>query len=278
MHAVVKEFEPRITIVYHRFDKNMGGSDLVGHWHRCIGLTRGEPWIWLFSDDDIMEENCVDLFYKALESRNEEELFHFNVKIINEKGDTTGKFQPFPERLSAAEYFYKRITYALSSFVVEYIFSRRVYERENGFEKFDLAWGSDDATWMKFGKEKGIFTIAGAFVQWRFSQINISSKVEDRKTILRKLDASEAYLKWARLFFVSNRLVDQTSSFEKLKWMLQQFLQTSALSFKEKIKLVNGLVSNLNYRDIRLKALLYVTYMELKKRKNQFQTKGLEKR
>jgi hypothetical protein len=273
MYSVVQEFETKLRIVYHRFDQNMGGADLIGHWNRCIGLTNGEPWIWLFSDDDIMEENCVSLFYQALDAHADEDLFHFNVKIINEKSEMTGKFQPFPERLLSSDFFHKRMTYALSSFVVEYIFSRSVYTRENGFEKFDLAWGSDDATWMKFGREKGIFTISGAFVQWRFSQINISAKVEDRETILRKLNASEAYLRWAQHFFASHQLVDQTSDFEKLKWMLQQFLETSALSFKEKIWLVNQLISNMGYGAIRLKAIIYVAYMELKKRKKHYQRK-----
>jgi glycosyltransferase involved in cell wall biosynthesis len=266
LYPLIKDFESKINILYHRFNKNMGGSDLVAQWSRCIDLTKDEPWIWLFSDDDLMDENCVSLFYETIEANKDEELFHFDVKIINENSIVTGKFQPFPQWLTSYDFFSKRINYELSSYVVEYIFSREVYVRESKFEKFDLAWCSDDATWIKFGKRKGIHTIKGAFVRWRYSQINISSKVEDRKTILRKLASSEAYLKWVKQFFAQNNFIDHTSKFEKLKWMLHQFVETSVLPLKEKQQLVDELIKKLGYEDIRVKAKLYVTYMEFKKR------------
>lgn len=266
LHPIIEAYKDKIDIVYHRFDKNMGGTDLVGQWNRCIDLAREEPWIWLFSDDDLMDEKCVEAFYQTIETNKDEDLFHFDVKIINENSVVTGKFQPFPQRLSSDEFFASRIQYALSSYVVEYIFSRYIYLKEGRFQNFDLAWGSDDATWMKFGKRKGIYTIKGPFVQWRYSQINISSNVGDRKTIIRKLASNEAYILWVRQFFEQNNLPDRTSNFDKLKWMLQQFIETNALSYQDKLQIVDQMVTRLGYDAIRLKAKLYVTYMEVKKR------------
>ncbi len=266
LYAVVKEIENKINVVYHRFDTNMGGSDLVGQWNRCIDLTGDEPWIWLFSDDDVMDENCVALFYEALAANPAEDLFHFDVKVINEHSAVTGKFQPFPQKLSTNDFFSKRISYALSSFVVEYIFSREVYVGEDKFERFDLAWNSDDATWIKFGRRKGIYTINNAYVYWRFSQINISSKIEDRSTILRKIASTEAYIKWVQKYFHQHRLIDHTTQFQKLKWMLQQLLESSVLPINEKQRIVAELIESVGFDDIKLKAKVYIIYMELKKR------------
>src|SRR5688500_4733213 len=45
---------PQLKICYKRFSENLGRQDLVAQWTRCIDMTNNEPWIWMFSDDDIM--------------------------------------------------------------------------------------------------------------------------------------------------------------------------------------------------------------------------------
>ena len=45
---------------------NFGGHDLVAQWNRCIQLTQNEPWLWLFSDDDIMGPRCVEYFFNTI--------------------------------------------------------------------------------------------------------------------------------------------------------------------------------------------------------------------
>ena len=54
LENIVNRYKDEINLVYHRFDANLGGNDLVAQWERCISLTQGEPYIWLFSDDDVM--------------------------------------------------------------------------------------------------------------------------------------------------------------------------------------------------------------------------------
>ena len=50
---------------YHSFDKNLGKNNLVQHWHRCLEFVRN-PYIWLFSDDDIASPACVESFYNEI--------------------------------------------------------------------------------------------------------------------------------------------------------------------------------------------------------------------
>src|SRR5690348_11740615 len=47
-----------VDVVYHRFGDNLGGRSLPAQWNRCVGLST-EPWVWLFSDDDVMAPDCV---------------------------------------------------------------------------------------------------------------------------------------------------------------------------------------------------------------------------
>ena len=45
----------------------MGKKDLIAQWERCIQLSNDEPWIWVFSDDDIADSGCVDAFYSIID-------------------------------------------------------------------------------------------------------------------------------------------------------------------------------------------------------------------
>src|SRR5690606_24685830 len=81
--GIVARFRPEISIVYHRFGENVGGRDLVAHWERCIGLTAGEEWVWLFSDDDTMDAGCVAAFYDFVDHgvASKVNLIHFDLEV-----------------------------------------------------------------------------------------------------------------------------------------------------------------------------------------------------
>lgn len=38
---------------------------------RCVDMNQGENWIWLFSDDDVMEPRCVEEFYQTVKAHPE---------------------------------------------------------------------------------------------------------------------------------------------------------------------------------------------------------------
>ncbi len=149
---------------------------------------------------------------------------------------------------------------------MECLFWRKTYEAKGGFEQFDLAWCSDDATWIKFANKKGITTLNGAIVNWRYSGINISSKIEDTPTLLRKLNASEEYIRWVNTFLSQNGKKPATSPFENMKWIVMQLLASSSLTLEEKWKQIRKILKSLGYQHISSKMRLYLYYMEMKKR------------
>lgn len=195
--SIVGQYEGKFEYVYKRFEDNLGGRDLVAQWERCIDMTQGEEWIWLFSDDDYMDATCVEAFYRSLAQKDiNADLYRFNVRRLNNSiiYDST----LFPKLVNSAYLFKNKMKGNAPCFAVEYIFSRKIYLQENKFQNFDLAWHSDIATWMKFGVN-GIITIDKAFVTWRDSGENITPQA-DTTTLKRKWDATVAFFVWVKSF------------------------------------------------------------------------------
>lgn len=188
---IVNDYKDKIPLTYKRFESNLGGKDLVAQWERCINLTKGEPYIWLFSDDDTMESRCVEMFYNFLDSHPYDQLFHFNINMIDDLNEGKIKsLNEFPSKLSASQYLEAKLRGKIVSYVIEFIFSRKIYEEIGGFQKFDLAWGSDFITWLKMSSisNNGISTIQGenSKVCWRRSSENISPN-KSHPIIIRKI-------------------------------------------------------------------------------------------
>ncbi len=196
LNEIVDKYHGEIDIVYQRFESNLGGKDLVAQWERCIGMSQGEPYIWLFSDDDVMEPRCVESFLSLPKEIRDNYVVHFNIHQIDEKGNIEITPPPFPEKLSAKEYLDKKLFRPyLNSFVVEFVFPRSVYEKTGGFQNFDMAWGSDFVTWIKFADAcRGLYTVNDekAKVRWRSSSENISPN-KSHDILVRKINAQIDY-------------------------------------------------------------------------------------
>lgn len=201
LYSIIEPFQEKLAITYTRFQTNLGGSDLVAQWERCIDMVQDEQWIWLFSDDDLMESRCVELFYQELRKNESPYLYHFDVTVIDEKGDKLKELANFPNLLTSDDFFIQRATNSLICFVVEFIFNKQLFYANKGFQNFDLAWGSDHATWIKLGHKFGIKTIEGSKVLWRKSSENISPQINDPQIATRKLAAFRDYYQWCFDFF-----------------------------------------------------------------------------
>lgn len=202
---LIEEYKDKIDIVYYRFSENIGGKNLVAQWKRCIDLSQGERWIWLFSDDDVLGRKCVELFFKEIEcAQSYYEVYHFDVRIVDDKNKQVRTPRSYPIVLSNEHFYRKKASAQLDSFVVEYIFSRSIYAKVDGFEVFDLAWGSDIATWIKMGRN-GIKTIQGDYVYWRQSQKNITPNHRN-DIVFQKFNIDVDFLSWVNAFFGRTRI------------------------------------------------------------------------
>lgn len=202
---IVEQYRDKIELVYLCFDNNLGGKDLVAQWERCIAMSKDEPYIWLFSDDDVMEPDCVEKLFRQIENtKGGYDVYHFDVKEINEEGEVTKALPEYPQVLGAYDFYKGKNTGRCRSYVVENVFSRRIYEQSGGFKNFDLAWGSDVATWCIFCGKKGMFKISGAHVLWRRSSQNITPD-KSRQIAERKLMSECEFLNWSYTYFSSEK-------------------------------------------------------------------------
>lgn len=206
IQQLVERYTDRIDIKYKRFDQNLGGDDLVGQWNRCIDLAAEEEWVWMFSDDDIMDENCVAAFYETLHLHPGRSLFHFNIRVIDGTGKTISKPASFPEHLKIDDFHLQRWKSRLESYVVEYVFAKADFVQRGGFQHFDYAWHTDEATWTKIGFPEGIRTINSACVNWRRSSSNITPNNHDLTIIKGKLGADIKFAAWIKSFYTRHEL------------------------------------------------------------------------
>lgn len=210
---IVEQYRDKIDMVYQRFDRNLGGKDLVAQWERCIAMSKNEHYIWLFSDDDVMEPSCVEILFKQIEdTKGAYDVYHFDVNEINAEGCVTKHLPAYPQVLSAYDYYKGKNTGRYRSYVVENVFSRRIYEQAGGFKNFDLAWGSDVATWCIFCGKNGMHKVPNTHILWRRSSQNITPD-KSRQIAERKLMARCQSLNWAYNYFRDATDIWQTNKF-----------------------------------------------------------------
>lgn len=202
--GIIDEFRDRLDIVYHRFDANLGGKDLVSHWERCIKLCNDEEWVCLFSDDDILEPRCVEAFMEC-DMREHVDVLHYNLSIINKDGQLLRRCTDYPDIISPTDFFKRLATFAIDARMPEFVF-RRKRLLQKGLVNFDLAWRSDNATVMNVAGVKGIATINGkdTRVRWRSSDINLSSYNTYTE---RKSQATVSFFNWLDNYLIETKQV-----------------------------------------------------------------------
>jgi glycosyltransferase involved in cell wall biosynthesis len=196
---IVREFSGKLPIHYHRFSKNLGGISLSEHWRRSIDLS-DEPWVWLFSDDDLMEEGCVEAFYRELRATSSRhELYRFNTCSIDSQGRLVSENTRHPQNETGPDFLVSRLRGGRTSTAQELIFSRSVWETVGGFPDFPLGWASDDAFIAMLGARKPIRVMPGPLLKWRLSGKNISTDNSFAMAI-QKLQACRKFVEWAADF------------------------------------------------------------------------------
>jgi glycosyltransferase involved in cell wall biosynthesis len=225
LQVICQPFSQQFDLQYVRFETNWGQTNLVGHWNRCVQLT-SEPWVWLFSDDDLMEPACTARLQQAIDQPGTgAEVFHFNVTKIDGSGAVLAQLPDFAPQLSARAFALARLQFALESFAPDFVFSRAAFDRLGGFVDFPLAWCSDDASWVAMADSRGICTLDGPRVHWRLSGQNISAKSPAAQA--KMFEALVHYLAWLHRHLTANPPQNGEASNEQVltwapSWLFKQ--------------------------------------------------------
>lgn len=189
---IIRKYNNVLKITYKRFDENLGSSSLVKHWHRSISLTKGEGWIWLFGDDDMMDANCVSDFYSNIDHIHH--VYRFSTQCINSSGKYTKKPQFVKTHELRSDYLRGRLLEKQRVSLSECIFSRISYESVGGFMEMPLAWSSDVVAWYMFSGLEGIRGINTSKVYLRASEFNISSRIDNIEA--KRFSMDNIFYKW----------------------------------------------------------------------------------
>lgn len=190
--------------VLKRFEKNLGGQSLTKHWMRCVEMSN-EPWFWLFSDDDLMDDNCVAAIHAMLAAdANAADLMRFDAWIVDGTDRVTGLHALNLDREMGLEFAYGLLMGWRRSFVQQLVIRRTAFQRIGGYLEQPLGWSTDDAAIIALGWEKPVLRIPGARIRWRCSDKNISPdrSLERRK---RTIGAICQFLEWLEVKLKSPR-------------------------------------------------------------------------
>lgn len=200
LRSVCEAILPPGRFHYQRFEPNLGARNLVQHWNRSVE-SASEPWVWLFSDDDVMEPGCVAAFYRSLEdgTLSAVQVARFNTVEIDDQGVITRLNPPHPPWENSFNFVYHRLTFQRRSYAPEYLFKRAAFVQRQGFVDLPFALGSDDASWVVFTGAAPICTLEGARVRWRLSTMNTSLIQGDLR--VAKLLAFCDFAVWCKGYF-----------------------------------------------------------------------------
>jgi glycosyltransferase involved in cell wall biosynthesis len=224
LKSVCDAYAGVLQIAYHRFENNVGAKHLVNQWNRCVALTKNEEWLWLFSDDDVADNNCVEIFYNTIKQDNAAfDVYRFNTRIINDADEVlVATFEsPF---IDSSYNMAKEILYGnRGNAMPDHIFSRAVYKKYKGFVYTDYAQAADWASSILFSHQKGICTMPQAKVNWRLGSHNITGLTTQKKVGMIK--GHLQFLNWALNHFMYLQQEQKALEFIEIKKALAFNLQ-----------------------------------------------------
>ncbi len=221
---LLKKYTDRFKFVYHRFDTNLGGSNLVEQWQRCVALSKSEEWLILLGDDDILDAKVIEEFnsYVSKNKSIEIDLLRFKLKIINHLEiieENNFKYKVIEDSEQLLQRMFSNEETITAS---EFIFSRKVYNLNGGFINFPLAWFSDYATWLQFGLKTKIHNIDSASIYWRLSGINISSQLQSVNQIKLKVRSLFLFMNYVDATFKVESSLKDRYIFEHLNYLFYE--------------------------------------------------------
>lgn len=166
---LLNKFKGQFDFTYKYFPENFGSKSLVSQWNRCLEMTKGEEWMMILGDDDVLSANCIEAFYRDLSYSEDINVVRFATIKIDAKGEQISQKFIHPQVESVKTFLLEGKRSSLS----EHIF-RSEKLKEIGFKDFPHAWFSDSLAILEVADFEYIQTINDATVFVRISELSIS--------------------------------------------------------------------------------------------------------
>ena len=202
---------PDNRIRYYKNETNCGAVNVINNWNKCLGYAQGD-YVMCIGDDDMLSEDCLEQYNKAIQKHPDIDVFHCRSYIINEKSEKVSITPSWPEQESVYDNIWHRIFHYREHFIGDFLFKRTSLINKGGFYYLPLAWAADDITSYIMMADKGVVHINTPIFYYRRSTITISSG----GNVEYKLKAIKGEEDWFNSFFESSKPQDeQTAVLEK---------------------------------------------------------------
>jgi glycosyltransferase involved in cell wall biosynthesis len=220
IYEVYINFKDRLNLKYHRFEYNLGGSDLAAQWNRCLNLVNTD-WVIMPGDDDTLDQACIkELRAAVIRTGGQFAAYRATLRGIDVDGNELYVYHPAmieesPDRVRAL------LSPSYHGMIIEYLFSLPRLQELGGFVSFPVGWFSDTATWILLAGKGGIFGVRQAIANHRMSGLNLSSQNPALDVV--KLKATLLFQSWLFRHRKSLGISDnEWVSFQhQLKWRLR---------------------------------------------------------
>lgn len=191
--SLLEKYKEKIDFTYYRFENNLGGTNLVLQWERCINMASHEEWIMILGDDDVLGNDVVAKFYDNIDdvNLNKINVVRFSTQCINDKGEFVSKIYENDKISRSSKLFVDKLNGYSRASLSEHVFRKSAYIKY-GFKRYNMAWHSDDMAWLEFSDFKNIFCINTAKIDIRISDLSITGS-DDK--LNDKLESSYRFYK-----------------------------------------------------------------------------------
>lgn len=193
LDSVVKAYDdPRLR--YFVNEKNCGAIDVVDNWNICLSHAKGD-YVICMGDDDRLLPNCLEEYNRLIATYPGLGVYHAWTEIINEKSVVIDMQEPRPLYEDVYSMIWWR-WHGRKQFIGDFLFDRALLEKNGGFYKIPLAWGSDDISAFIAAKDTGIANGQVPMFQYRKNTKSISSTGK----VGLKMETVEICERWFRSF------------------------------------------------------------------------------
>jgi glycosyltransferase involved in cell wall biosynthesis len=172
---LINQYSKVFKIKYKKFETNLGGTNLIKQWQRCLESVDKNSWISILGDDDVLDSNVVEQFYKNknLAEDNNTKVIRFATQKINQFGEITSSVFKHPEFEKSTDFLIRKYKHQTRSSLSEYVFKNDITANLNKVS-FPLAWNSDVALVLEHSNFENVLSINDAIVSIRISDKSIS--------------------------------------------------------------------------------------------------------
>lgn len=173
LKSIVDKFQDD-RIRFYRNEKNCGALNVVDNWNICLSYAKGD-YVICMGDDDKLLPNCLEEYVKLIAKFPNLNVYHGMTEIIDEDSNVSDMQEARPEREGVYSMMNGRLRNHRMQFIGDWLFKREALERQKGYIKMPMAWGSDDLTVYTLAMNLGVANTSMPVFQYRINNLTISN-------------------------------------------------------------------------------------------------------